>query len=350
MSEEPEEPSGEQALVGRESGSRLVIVGAVGLALLAVVSVALILQRPEGTTAASTTTSPSPVTDGGSVVDDGSGTDPTTSTTASAGTGRIIFDVVQGRTSQVFVIDLASGERDEVASDLSNPSDPTADAAGARVAVVADGPDGAGIYLRRTAGDRFVRQPLPAGSHSPALSPDGTWLAFVSDVEGDDDVYVADLASLSITRLAASSSEEFDPSWDGIGERLVFVRHGSTDDVLVVARPDGTVEAEIRSPGRKRSPSLGPAPVDGRMVASYVGVRGDLYNAETVDLSGTPVRTDATAGVDLALTRTGDRHLVVAVLETGLVVIAPDGTQRTLEATQGAMNPQWLAGGNEPGG
>jgi Tol biopolymer transport system component len=283
----------------------------------------------------------SPSTDASEHPDEGVAGQPTGTTRVGAD-GSVMFDVSQGATSQVFVVDLATGNRKGVATELTNPSQPTSDELGEAVAVVAEGGEGPGIYLRRSEDETFLRLPLPEHSTSPALSRDGSLLAFVSDEAGQDDIYIADVSTLRVTVVANSSSDEFDPAWETGGERLVFVRHGSEADVVVVALSDGTVEGTVHTPGIKTSPSIMKISTDGRTLVSYVGDRGGTRDPQVVDLTtGEVVQTFPTAGIDLGLAA-ADAALLVSVLDRSLVRIDSEGDQMEISGTMGAMHPHWL--------
>jgi Tol biopolymer transport system component len=77
--------------------------------------------------------------------------------------------------------------------------------------VGADG-KGARILLRR--------------AHSPAWSPDGTRLAFVSSRSGDEEVYVARADGTSVRRLTRLPGPDLSPAWSPDGRKLVWSSRG----------------------------------------------------------------------------------------------------------------------------
>jgi len=62
----------------------------------------------------------------------------------------------------------------------------------------------------------------PGFSLSPELSPDGTRLAFFRLVDGNFDVWVADVASKRVTRFTSAPEVEGFPTWSPDGRRIVF--------------------------------------------------------------------------------------------------------------------------------
>jgi len=70
---------------------------------------------------------------------------------------------------------------------------------------------------------------------SPALSPDGQWLAYVSDETGRNEVYVRRLRT-EVGRRPFSTNGGTEPRWTKGGHEL-FYRKG--DSVFIVAVPPG---------------------------------------------------------------------------------------------------------------
>jgi dipeptidyl aminopeptidase/acylaminoacyl peptidase len=59
-------------------------------------------------------------------------------------------------------------------------------------------------------------------SADPIPSPDGKWVAFVSDRDGWDHLYVASTAGAPLTQITKGKFEVRDVSWSGDGTRLAF--------------------------------------------------------------------------------------------------------------------------------
>ncbi|HUF34993.1 MAG TPA: protein kinase, partial [Gemmatimonadales bacterium] len=99
---------------------------------------------------------------------------------------------------------------------------------------VVRGPD-SDIWILPMTGQREPR-PVVAGSafaKQATVSPDGRWLAFVSDDSGQDDVYVTDFPD-GRRRIKVSTEPAFAPVWNPAGGELFF-RRGR--DAAVMAAP-----------------------------------------------------------------------------------------------------------------
>ena len=63
-------------------------------------------------------------------------------------------------------------------------------------------------------------------AHSPAWSPDGSRLAFVSARSGDEEIYVANADGSGVRRLTSSAGPDLSPAWSSGGRRLAWSRKG----------------------------------------------------------------------------------------------------------------------------
>ena len=61
----------------------------------------------------------------------------------------------------------------------------------------------------------------------PAWSPDGKHIAFVSDRDGDEDIYVMNSDGTGVRDLTETSRNEWDPDWSNDGKHIVYI--GNTD-------------------------------------------------------------------------------------------------------------------------
>ena len=83
---------------------------------------------------------------------------------------------------------------------------------------------GGDLYTVPLDGDREL-SPLmetPFNEQRPVLSPDGRWIAFESDAEGQDEVYVHPFPDVNAGRWKVSTDGGDEPRWSPDGEALFF--------------------------------------------------------------------------------------------------------------------------------
>jgi erythromycin esterase-like protein len=79
------------------------------------------------------------------------------------------------------------------------------------------------IYLMSSSGasqQNLTRHPASDGS--PAWSPDGTQIAFVSDRDGNEEIYVMDVAGTNVQRLTHDPGADKSPAWSPDGHWIAF--------------------------------------------------------------------------------------------------------------------------------
>src|SRR5881398_2611873 len=109
----------------------------------------------------------------------------------------------------------------------------------------------------------------PANEIFPAWHPSGASIAYVTDVNGNFDIYTIDVRDGRTAPLVVSPDHEARPAWSRDGTKLAFTRwpaHGRTSDATPwVANADGTAPIELTA---APAPALHPAwSPDGRTLA-----------------------------------------------------------------------------------
>jgi Tol biopolymer transport system component len=78
--------------------------------------------------------------------------------------------------------------------------------------------------------------------YAPSLSPDGRWLAYVSDLSGRDEVYVSPFPDVASGRWRVSTEGGVGPLWSRDGTELFFL---DTNLGWVSARVEGASELRV---------------------------------------------------------------------------------------------------------
>ena len=118
-------------------------------------------------------------------------------------------------------------------------------------------------------GDRLLSlirsTPTPLDVQTPAWSPDGRKLAFVSRRDGNSEIYVINADGSEQENLTQHPARDSHPSWSPDGRRIVFVSRRDGNSEIYVMNADGS---ELRNVTRAPSNDLAPAwSPDGRAIA-----------------------------------------------------------------------------------
>ncbi|HET8625034.1 MAG TPA: BTAD domain-containing putative transcriptional regulator [Gemmatimonadales bacterium] len=155
----------------------------------------------------------------------------------------------------------------------------------------------ANVWSAEAASDRPVSvvdaQPLTSGGQvieGLALAPTGDWLAYDTDLNGNQDIYKLPLGGTGDPiQLTSDPRNDFVSSWSPNGKEIAFYsfRRG-TRRVQVMAADGGPSSEVAESPSNQRSPDWSP---DGRMLAFGAGEPGaqQIYvAARSGDTAWTP--------------------------------------------------------------
>lgn len=119
---------------------------------------------------------------------------------------------------------------------------------------------------------------------TPAVSPDGTRLAFASNREGFWDIYILNLKDGQTTRFTNTSAYDAFPSWSPDGSYLVYESYLSDLEIIVQAVESGSSPILLsENPAADFSPSWSP---QGRQIA-FVSDRDGSRDIWIADLDKT---------------------------------------------------------------
>ncbi|MCY1561724.1 Protein TolB [compost metagenome] len=93
---------------------------------------------------------------------------------------------------------------------------------------------------------------------SPAPSPDGRWLAFVSRVNGAFRLHVMELSSGNVTALTESNADE-SPSFAPNSRMIIYATRERGQEALMTTTVDGRIKTRLAgAQGDIREPEWGP--------------------------------------------------------------------------------------------
>ncbi|MGR9107715.1 MAG: Tol-Pal system beta propeller repeat protein TolB [Gammaproteobacteria bacterium] len=216
---------------------------------------------------------------------------------------------------------------------------------GSRIAYVSFEKKASAIYVQTVAtGDREQVAAFPGINGAPSWSPDGSQLALTLSKDGDPEIYILNLISRSFQRLTRNFSIDTEPAWSRDGRSIFFTSdRGGNPQLYSIEVGDKKVRRLTFEGNYNAGATVSP---DGRKIAMVHGDRG-RYRIALLDLSSgnLQVLTDGSAdespsfapngSMILYATRHGDREHLSAVSVDGRF------SQQLLTRAGGVREPAW---------
>ncbi len=189
-----------------------------------------------------------------------------------------------------------------------------------------------------------------ADDHSPALSSDGTLLAFVSTRTGQPELFFLALSNTTVQiQLTTNAAPDYDPAWSPGGSNLFFVSERDGNAEIYRMNADGTAVTRLTfDAGIDRWPGVSP---DGTKIV-FASTRNGNFDLFVMDVSGgrvTPLVAHPAADTRPAWSPDGELIAFVSDRDGNLELytVKSDGSQFTrLTAHAGAdSEPSWSPNG-----
>ncbi len=186
---------------------------------------------------------------------------------ASYGSRELVFAAREGSNFELFTAQVASAWRSRrptlvglqrLTMNTADEVSPTISASGALVAFAS----GAGLELMTVNGGG--RQVVLAndGTHRdycPALAPDGTQIAFISDRSGAEELWVVNIATGALRQLTADAQPLGGLNWSADGLHLAFTSANTKSKLTGIALADvSNGSFRLLTDGGDSSPALSP--------------------------------------------------------------------------------------------
>ena len=199
-----------------------------------------------------------------------------------------------------------------------------------------DGVRSAQICIYSSVSNRLIAFPRFRGTNSsPAWSPNGEQIAFMSSQNGDPEIYLINADGSHLHRITFAIGVNTSPSWNPkTGNQIVFVSDRSADGypTLWEMNSDGTNVAPIKLPdmGYVIDPTWSP---NGQLIAFSWRRPSGNYDIYVMDVASHQI---------VELTRDQGRNERPSW--------APDGRHLVFESTRTGTNEVWsmLADGSQP--
>ena len=202
------------------------------------------------------------------------------------------------------------------------------------------------IYVQRLATGERRRVSARSGINgAPAWSPDGRKLALTLSRDGNLDLYVLDLATQGLTRLTTDSAIDTEPEWSRDGASIYFTsdRAGSAQVYRVGVGAGQEAQRLTFTNGYNARPRLSP---DGESLALVTLDRG-AYRIATYDLKTRNLHVLTDGRQDEAPSFAPNGAIIIYATRAGakgtLAMVSADGRfqQRLSSDTGDVREPVW---------
>ncbi len=203
------------------------------------------------------------------------------------------------------------------------------------------------VYVHDLAsGRRHVAANFKGSNSAPAWSPDGKQLAVVLTKDGSSQLYVVNADGSGVTRVATSSGIDTEPRWSPDGQHIYFTSdRGGSPQIYRIASGGGGGNAERVSFEGSYNVTPRPSP-DGKSLA-YITRNGGRFQLALMDLATKQVQilTDSTKDESPSFAPNG--RMILYATEIGgrgvLAAVSADGRVKQKLSVQAAdvREPAW---------
>lgn len=179
---------------------------------------------------------------------------------------RIVFETWRTGNPEVFVMDSDGSNPRNLTNHLGQDTNPTLSPDRSMVAFVSDRDGNEEIYVTEVKEGSSLRRLTnnTANDRDPTWSPDGARIAFASLRDGNWEIYVMDADGGNPQNVTFTPNEgELQPTWSPDGKSVAFIRGSAVHDVFAVSGT-GSGAAATLIVGDGVTPSWSP---DGKRIA-----------------------------------------------------------------------------------
>ncbi len=133
--------------------------------------------------------------------------------------------------------------------------------------------DGIDIFVMNVDGSGIQQLTSGGDSDDPRINPNGTEIVFVSDRDGNDEIYVMDITGNNLRRLTNNNVRDFSPSWSPDGTKIAYISNMAGGFDIYVMDVDGANNVNItNSPSNERGAIWSPTMNQIAFISNQSGV------------------------------------------------------------------------------
>ncbi len=216
---------------------------------------------------------------------------------------------------------------------------------GSRLAYVSFESGNSAIYIQDIIQGTRAKVSAKKGINSaPSWSPDGRHLALTLSAAGSPDIYVLDIAAKNLKRLTSGPAIDTEPSWMPDGKTLLFTSDRSGGPQIYQVSVNGGKAQRLTFDG-KYNAAADVSP-DGRYVA-MVNNSGNGFRVAVMDIQSKAMRVISKGNLDEAPSFAPNGSMIIyATADQGrgvLAAVSADGrVKQKLRLTEGDVRePSW---------
>ena len=193
-------------------------------------------------------------------------------------------------------------------------------------------------------GNRQVVSASPGINGAPTWSPDGQQLALTLSKDGDPEIYILDITSSSLRRLTFNTAIDTEPTWSPDGRSIVFTSDRGGNPQLYQIGLQGQPPRRLTYEGNYNARAV--FSPDGQYLA-LVHRRSKRFHIATLDLQNRELRLLTDAGLHESPSFAPNGRMIIYASSLNgrgvLAAVSVDGrVQQRLASQSGAVRePNW---------
>ena len=234
--------------------------------------------------------------------------------------------------------------------DLIITADPTVTATEGKIAFVSNRDGDREIYVMDTDGMNQINLTNnPDWDEQPSWSPDGKKIAFVSNRDGNSEIYVMEANGANPVRLTNNFGEDYEPSWSLDGRRIAFVSNRDGNSEIYVMEANGRNQTNrTNNPNNDWNPAWSP---DSSKIA-FVSNRDTDWEIYVMDANGrNQINLTNNSNTDYQPSWSPDGRKIALNRDAGGLIYVMDANGATpirlTDNPRGDYEPSWSPDGRK---